>query len=317
MRRIVWVAVALVYVGSAAVATQQAPVTPAPENQWALPDRVERELPADPAPKSAPGSTKKYTQAQIDDLLNPPDWYPDQHPTPPQIVVKGHGGAMACGACHLMSGLGHPESSDLTGLSASYIVQQMIDFKTGARKDPTGKRMNGIAMEATEMEIREAAEYFAALPRKPFQKVTEAAMVPKTFLGNGRMRFVDPAGGMEPIGQRIISVPEDQARARMRDPNSGFINYVPPGSLARGKTIVETGGGKTTACGLCHGQDLKGIAAVPRLAGMHPVYTARQLIWFKDGTRAGTDAVLMKPWAATLNIDDIIAVSAYLATLAP
>jgi cytochrome c553 len=317
MRRIVWVAVALVYVGSAAVATQQAPVAPAPETQWALPDRVERELPADPAPKSAPGSTKKYTQAQIDDLLNPPDWYPDQHPTPPQIVVKGHGGAMACGACHLMSGLGHPESSDLTGLSAPYIVQQMIDFKTGARKDPTGKRMNGIAMEATEMEIREAAEYFAALPRKPFQKVTEAAMVPKTFLGNGRMRFVDPAGGMEPIGQRIISVPEDQARARMRDPNSGFINYVPPGSLARGKTIVETGGGKTTACGLCHGQDLKGIAAVPRLAGMHPVYTARQLIWFKDGTRAGTDAVLMKPWAATLNIDDIIAVSAYLATLAP
>ena len=52
---------------------------------------------------------------------------------------------------------------------------------------------------------------------------------------------------MEPIGQRIISVPEDQARARMRDPNSGFISYVPPGSLARGKTIVETGGGKTIA----------------------------------------------------------------------
>ena len=316
MRRIVWVAVALVYVGSAAVATQQAPA-PAPETQWALPDRVERELPADPAPKSAPGSTKKYTQAQIDDLLNPPDWYPDQHPTPPQIVVKGHGGAMACGACHLMSGLGHPESSDLTGLSAPYIVQQMIDFKSGTRKDPTGKRMNGIAMEATEMEVREAAEYFAALPRKPFQKVMEAAMVPKTFLGNGRMRYVDPAGGMEPIGQRIISVPEDQARARMRDPNSGFISYVPPGSIARGKTIVETGGGKTTQCTLCHGQDLKGIAAVPRLAGMHPVYTARQLLWFKDGTRAGTDAVLMKPWAATLNIDDIIAVSAYLATLAP
>jgi cytochrome c553 len=314
MRRIVWVAVALVYVGAAGVATQQAPV---PDTLWVMPDRVEREFPADPAPKTAPGSTKKYTQAQIDDLLNPPDWYPDQHPTPPQIVVKGHGGAMACGACHLMSGLGHPESSDLTGLSAPYIVQQMIDFKSGARKDPTGKRMNGIAMEATELEIREAAEYFAALPRKPFQKVMEAAMVPKTFLGNGRMRFVEPGGTMEPIGSRIISVPEDQARARMRDPNSGFISYVPPGSLARGKNIVETGGGKTTACGLCHGQDLKGIAAVPRLAGMHPVYTARQLMWFKDGTRAGGDAHLMKPWATTLTVDDIIAVSAYLATLAP
>jgi cytochrome c553 len=240
MRRIVWVAVALVYVGAAGVATQQP--APATDLTWVMPDKVERELPPDPAPKTAPGSTKKYTQAQIDDLLNPPDWYPDQHPTPPQIVVKGHGGAMACGACHLMSGLGHPESSDLTGLSAPYIVQQMIDFKNGSRKDPTGKRMNGIAMEATEMEVREAAEYFAALPRKPFQKVMEAAMVPKTFLGNGRMRLLDPMGGMEPIGQRIISVPEDQARARMRDPNSGFISYVPPGSIARGKVIAETGG---------------------------------------------------------------------------
>jgi cytochrome c553 len=293
------------------------PSVPAREPSWAFPVQA-GQLPAEPAgPKSVPGSTKKYTPQEIDDLLNPPDWFPDEHKPAPPIVQKGHGMALACGSCHLMSGLGHPESSDLTGLSAPYIVQQMIDFKNGTRKDPTGKRMNGIAMEATEMEIREAAEYFAALPRKPFQKVMEAAMVPKTFLGNGRMRYVDPAGGMEPIGQRIISVPEDQARARMRDPNSGFISYVPPGSIARGKTIVETGGGKTTQCTLCHGQDLKGIAAVPRLAGMHPVYTARQLLWFKDGTRAGTDAVLMKPWAATLNIDDIIAVSAYLATLAP
>ena len=24
---------------------------------------------------------------------------------------------------------------------------------------------------------------------------------------------------------------------------------------------------------------------MPRLAGMHPIYTARQLYWFKDGTR--------------------------------
>ena len=131
------------------------------------------------------------------------------------------------------------------------------------------------------------------------------------------MRYIDPAGGMEPIGQRIISVPEDPARARLRDPNSGFISYVPPGSLARGKNIVETAAGETTACGLCHGQDMRGIAAVPRLGGMHPVYTARQLMWFKDGTRAGARAHLMKPWAMTLNVDDIIAVSAYLATLAP
>lgn len=315
MRRIVWVlAVALSFVCSVGVASQQ---PPAANLSWAFPDRVEKEFPEDPTPKTVPGSAKQYTQAQIDDLLNPPDWFPDQHPTPPQIVVKGRGGAMACGACHLMSGLGHPESSDLTGLTSPYIVQQMIDFKSGARKDPTGKRMNGIASEATDEEARQAAEYIAALPRRPFQKVVEADMVPKTYLANGRMRIVDPGGGMEPIAGRIITVPEDQARARLRDPSSGFTSYVPIGSIARGKTIVETGGGKTIGCGICHGQDLKGQASIPRLAGMHPIYTARQLYWFKDGTRNGVDAALMKPWVAQLNNDDIVAISAYLASLAP
>src|SRR5688572_25854010 len=314
MRRIVWVAVALVYVCSAGVASQQ---PPAANLQWAFPDRVEKEFPEDPTPKTAPGSTKKYTQAQIDDLLNPPDWFPDQHPAPPQIVVKGRGGAMACGACHLMSGLGHPESSDLTGLTVPYIVQQMIDFKSGVRKDPTGKRMNGIAMAVTDEQAREAAVYFARLPPKPFQKVIEAAMVPKTFLANGRMRLVDPAGGMEPIAGRIITVPDDQARARVRDPNSGFTSYVPVGSIARGKDLVETGGGRTMACALCHGLDLKGQGANPRLAGMHPIYTYRQLAWFKDGTRKGIDAVFMTAPVARLTSDDMVAISAYLGSIQP
>jgi cytochrome c553 len=316
MRRIVWVlAVVLLYVFTVGVATQQQPV--AGDMSWAFPSSVDRELPDEPAPKSAPGSTRTYTDEQIGDLRNPPDWFPDQHPTPPEIVVKGEGDAMACGSCHLMSGLGHPESSDLTGLTVPYIVQQMLDFKSGARQDPTGKRMNGIAGALTDEQINQAAEYFAALPRQPFQQVIEAEMVPVTFLGNGRMRLADPSGAMEPIAGRIITLPEDQALARLRHPSSGFINYVPVGSLARGEELVETGGGKTIPCGICHGIDLKGLAAAPRLAGAHPVYTVRQLHWFKDGTRAGADAALMKPVAETLDPEDIVAISAYLASLAP
>ena len=67
-------------------------------------------------------------------------------------------------------------------------------------------------------------------------------MVPKTFVGQGLMRFIDPKGGMEPIGNRIITLPEDQEKARLRDPRSGFVSYVPPGSLAKGKALAETGG---------------------------------------------------------------------------
>ena len=197
------------------------------------------------------------------------------------------------------------------------MVQQILDFRSGARQDPTGKRMNSISKAITDEQAREAAEYFASLPRKSFQKVVEANTVPKTYLANGRMRFVDPAGGMEPIAGRIITVPEEPARARLRDPNSGFISYVPVGSLARGKELVETGGGKTINCTLCHGLDLKGQGAIPRLAGVHPVYTYRQLAWFKDGTRKGQDASFMQAPVARLTSEDMVAISAYLASLAP
>ena len=132
------------------------------------------------------------------------------------------------------------------------------------------------------------------------------------------MRFLQPAGGTEPIGNRIITVPEDQGRARSRDPHSGFIAYVPLGSIARGKALVETGGsGRTIACAICHGDSLKGLGNVPRLAGLHPIYIARQLYLFKDATRNGVDAQLMKKPVAQLTDDDIVALAAYLGSLMP
>ena len=293
------------------------PSPPAREPAWAFPVQA-GSLPAEsPEPKSVEGSTKKYTPKEIDDLLNPPDWFPEAHKPAPSIVVKGHGGALACGSCHLMSGLGHPESADLTGFTADYLVQQMRDFRAGVRRDYA--RMNGISKEVSDEEARQASEWFASLPRQKFVRVVEAAMVPKTFVGQGRMRFVDPKDkGMEPIGNRIITVPEDQEKARLRDPRSGFVSYVPPGSIARGKALAETGGGsKTIACSICHGDGMKGLGNIPRLAGVHPIYLARQLHLFKDGGRNGTDAALMRKPVAGLNDEDILNISAYLASLPP
>ncbi len=289
------------------------------EPTWAFPVQ-QGSLPTEAGPKSIPGSTKMYTPEEIDNLLAPPDWLPNDHPPAPPIVQKGHAGALACGSCHLMSGTGHPESADVTGLSAQYVMQQMMDFKTGARKDVA--RMNGIAKELSDEESQQAAEWFALLKPRRNNKVVEADSSPKTFTGQGRMRFVDPAGGTEPIGSRIISVPVDVARARMRDPNTEFVSYVPVGALARGKTLVETGdGGKTVACGTCHGatmlgQGTAGILA-PRLAGQHPIYLARQLYLFKDGSRNGSTAALMTPVVANVTDADILAISAYLASLDP
>jgi cytochrome c553 len=313
MRKISWlVAAGVVTVLSIGVATQTAQMHP--DKPWAFPAKVEKPFPEDPKPRMLEGSTRTYTMAQIDDLHNPPDWFPDQHPMPPDVVVKGDGSArMACGACHLMSGLGHPESANLAGLNADYIVQQIKDFRSGTRVDPM--RMSGIAKAVTDEQAAEAAKYFASLPRRPFGKVMESAEVPRTVLRNGRMRYVAEEGGMEPIGTRVITVPENADRARQRDPYSGFITYAPVGSLALGKTLVETGGGKTIACTVCHGPDLRGFASIPALAGAHPVYTARQLYWFKDGSRNGAMAAQMKPVVTMLTDEDIVAISAYLGSI--
>ena len=153
--RLVAVAIALVLAVSVGLESQgvQSTALPSPasrEPSWAFPVQA-GSLPAEPpGPKSIPGSSKQYTPQQIDDLLNPPDWFPDEHKPAPGIVQKGRGGALACGSCHLMSGLGHPESADLTGYTADYLVQQMLDFKTGTRRDYA--RMNGISKEVSDQE---------------------------------------------------------------------------------------------------------------------------------------------------------------------
>jgi cytochrome c553 len=62
---------------------------------------------------------------------------------------------------------------------------------------------------------------------------------------------------------------------------------------------------------------MKGTGDVPRLAGVHPIYIARQLYRFRDGTRNGAQAAPMRPAAERLSDDDIVNLSAYLGSLAP
>jgi cytochrome c553 len=129
------------------------------------------------------------------------------------------------------------------------------------------------------------------------------------------MRFPLPEGGMEPIGNRIITLPEDPARASSRDPHSGFVAYVPQGSIAKGKALVAGGNGKTVACSICHGDNFQGLANIPRLAGIHPIYLFRQLYILKNSDRNGVGAQLMKKAVANLTDDDMLNISAYLASV--
>lgn len=286
---------------------------------WAfqVPDKAPPPSTAESGPVHVPGSSKTYTPAQIDDLYAPPDWFPDEHPPAPSIVLTGKKpGGMACGSCHLMSGRGHPESADLAGLSAAYIMREMADFKSGAR---TGSGMNNISKAISEDDIRQASEWFASLkPTVVWTKVVEADTVPKSWVNRGRMRFPLPGGATEPLGNRIITLPQDPERIESRDPHIGFIAYVPFGSLKRGEALVKTGGsGKTVQCGICHGPDLNGLGEIPRIAGLHPIYIARQLYNFKSGASAGVQDVLMKQVVTRLTDEDIVALAAYVGSLAP
>jgi cytochrome c553 len=293
-----------------------------PEWAFNIPDKIQPTAFRPEGVVKAPGSAKEYEAKTIAGTGSPPDWFPDEHPPAPKVVTGGAGTGIrfACGACHLMSGQSHPEAADIAGMPAEYLMRQMAYYKAGVRKDDA--RMTPIAQATSDEDIRQAAEYFSALKPGVFVKVIEAATPPKTFIATaGRHRQLHPDGGTEPIGRRILQIPDDPMRTEIRDPHSGFIAYVPPGSIARGEALVKGGGsGKEaskTPCAICHGEDLKGLGEVPRLAGQQPLYIARQLFDLQYGSSAGKQAALMKPVVANLSEDDIIAIAAYLGSLPP
>jgi cytochrome c553 len=275
----------------------------------------------DPTPRRVPGSDASFTVAATRDAFNPPDWHPSGHPPMPTAVAHGRKPEMrACGFCHLTNGQGRPENASLAGLPAEYIVQQMADFKSGARKSSEPRMgppnaMIADARAATDDEVRAAADYFASFPFRKWVRVVEAAEVPRTRIA-GWMHV--PTSGSEPLGRRIVEMPEDLARTELRDGASGFVAYVPEGSLEAGEALVKTGGsGRTVACGVCHGDDLKGLGPVPPLAGRSPSYTVRQLWDLKHGARRGPWSRLMKSAVLQLTLDDMIAIAAYTASLEP
>jgi cytochrome c553 len=288
-----------------------------PDWTFNIPDKVQPTAVRAEGIVKVPGSTKEYEAAKIAGNATPPDWFPEEHPAAPKAVTGGPGARFACGACHLMSGQGHPEAADIAGLPADYIVRQMADYKSGTRKDD--ERMGPIAKVISEDDVRQAADYFSQLKPHVWVKVIETATPPKTFIATGgRHRVLHPDGGTEPIGQRILEIPEDPMRTELRDPHSGFIAYVPPGSVKKGEALVKAGApGKTVQCTTCHGEALKGKGEVPRLAGLQPLYVARQLFDLRYGSRGGKSAEAMKPVAANLTDDDIIAISSYLGSLPP
>jgi cytochrome c553 len=305
----------LLFMATASIA-QQPEKLPA----WAYPDHFSSSPPANGAAvEHLPGSKASYTRAEIGNIFVVPDWYPEAHPPMPEVVVHGRKpDVYSCGHCHLPNGQGRPENASVAGLPADYIIQQMADFKNGLRKgsDPemlSVTNMVKLAKSTSDEDVKAAAAYFSSIKLKPWIRVVEVEQVPKTK-PEGGMLVVIKDGGTEPIGDRVIEVSEDLERTELRDPTSGFIAYVPKGTLERGKQLVTAGG---MPCTICHGENLRGTESIPSIAGRSPSQMARQLIDFQNGNRNGQMAAMMKGVVAKLTIQDIVAITGYLAAQAP
>lgn len=274
-------------------------------------------------PIQMPGSKVRYVESDFANLFDAPDWYPDAHPPMPEAVVHGRKpDTFACAFCHLPNGLARPENESVSGLPAAYMIQQIQDFKTGLRKSSDPKLMSvvhmiQVAKGLTDDDIKQSVEYYAAQKPQAAFRVVESDTVPKTHTVMFMLQKTDD-GLTEPIGNRVIELPEDSFRTAHHDANSGFVVYAPVGSVKKGEALVKTGGnGETMACGVCHGSDLRGVAAVPSIAGRSPSSMARQLIDFQTGARNGPNAVLMKPVVAKLTDEDVVNIVAYLSSLKP
>jgi cytochrome c553 len=246
----------------------------------------------------------------------------------PDVVAHGKEAAQptvyACGLCHYPNGKGRPENANITGLSYDYIVQQLNDFRNGARKTSDPRKTNTGLMASftkslTDDEIKTVAKYFSSIAYTPWIRVVESETAPKAKANGGMWITLEGAeAGTEPIGSRIIETPVNAEHTELlRDSRSGFIAYVPPGSLKKGEALVRTGDGKVTACTACHGADLRGLGPVPALAGRSPSYLARQLYDIQHGNRAGAWSPLMVPVVTKLDSDDLLNAAAYLASLQP
>ena len=272
---------------------------------------------------TVPDSLVSMPRSAINLNNGPPDWHPDGHPPMPELVATGGGdGVVACGYCHLPNGQGKPENASLAGQPYDYIVQQMTDWRKGLRRSGEPRMgppsfMERIGLAATDEEARVAAEYFSSMDFKPWVRVVETDVVPKTRFAGWIHKVID-GGGMEPIGTRVIETPENLRRTELRDDASSFVAYVPEGAIKRGENLVMTGGnGRTEVCTVCHGPELRGLGPVPALAGRSPSYVARQLYDLQTGVRNGAWSDLMDATVSDLTTEDIVNLAAYTASLAP
>jgi cytochrome c553 len=279
------------------------------------------------------GSKRSYTLLELNDWQHMADWFPEAHAQIPRVIERGPESlgarTRACGFCHRVLGAGRPENAPVFGLPVGYFLRQLDDFRTGRRhssdpRKPNVPTMIALAKAISDDEARAAAEYWATQTGGPHVRVVETEKAPRAEL-HGNLYVATAIERTELLVGRILEVPEDHTKSGpLDDSRSGFVAYVPIGSVERGRKLATLGtpadasslsDSPAPACVSCHGADLRGFGDAPPIAGRSPSYIVRQLYDLKTGARNGTMAPFMKQLVAQLTASQMTDVAAYLATL--
>src|SRR5262249_19842809 len=159
----------------------------------------------------------------------------------------------------LPNGKGRPENAGIAGLPVTYFMRQIDDFRNGRRhtadpRKPNTNTMIELAKSLTDSELKDAAEYFVSMKWTPWVRAVESEMVPEDRI---RGQLLPPPGKAkgEALAGRHNEVPENEEQSETyRNPHSGFVAYVPPGSLSKGKDLVTTGGARRTGNQIVQGK---------------------------------------------------------------
>lgn len=318
--------VAAIALGAMSARAGDAPPPSGNPPEWAYP--LNRNGPPKPPaedgqPRRVPNSEVELPLAAMRNRFAAVDWHPERHPQMPEAAAHGRKPEVfACAFCHYPNGQGRPENASLAGLREAYIVEQTRAFREGLRRSSQPAMlapplMTQVAAHASDEEVAAAAAYFAGLRYQPWIRVVETDTVPRTVVSGVSMYGVVDGGGTEPIGERIVEVPENLYLTELRDDASGFVAYVPPGSIQQGNALVHATAGGRAPCGTCHGENLKGSEIAPPLAGRSPSYLYRQLNDIRQGVRTGASILPMQGEVAGLSDGEMRAIVAYLASLQP
>jgi len=264
-----------------------------------------------------PNSEAAFTAAQLGNLFFVPDWHPATHGPMPEVVAHGRPpDVYACAYCHMPQGQGRPENAPLAGLPAQYILQQVEDFKSGARRGaakggylPTDGMIK-LSKSLSAADLAAAADYFASLRMTRRTSVVETVRVPKTDVVG--WTYASKTGSpTEVLGPRILELTKDSQAHEQRADGLLYIAYVPRGSIGRGGSLAQS------TCVTCHGDHLQGTGLIPPLAGRSPTYILRQLVAFRTGARAGAAGAPMKAVVDGMTINNMMDVAAYAGSLQP